>query len=147
MPAPSPPARNHCIYPTKTLATDNLRQKIKHKAETKKSWTIIYTTNIDNNNINIKFFHQNMGFKYNVLEPCQAKNIANWHVCSHDQTNLEIICSSWVCGKKVVELQLPSKWQCDTRNLADTKHVKMRVLRTLTTKFGGGWDSLVNQIN
>ena len=39
---------------------------------------------------------------------------------------------------KVVGLQLRSKWQCDTRNLADTKHVKIRVLRTLTTKFGGG---------
>ena len=39
-----------------------------------------------------------------------------------------------VRAESVVELQLPSKWQCDTRNLADTKHVKTTVLRTLTTK-------------
>ena len=36
--APLPPAaRNQYIYPTKTTATDSLRQQIKHKAEPKKS--------------------------------------------------------------------------------------------------------------
>ena len=140
MPAPLlPAATNHSISLTKTMATDSLRQQIKHKAEPKKL-RLIFTNNV-NNNVKIKFFHQNMGFKYNVLEPCQAKNIANWYVCSHDQTNLEIICS------KVVELRTALEMVARYKEFGGPKHVKMTVLRTLTTKSGGGRDSLVNQIN
>ena len=90
-----------------------------------------------------------MGFKYNVLELRQAKNTANWHVCSHDQTSLEIICSSWECGHEGGRTSTALEMVARYKEFAGHKACENDTASNPNNQIWllGGGASLFNQIN